>query len=62
MKVKELVENLLKLDQEKRIGRLSIHSSLMQDVKFEDTTCIDSNNWYDANNDKNELVYILHTW
>ena len=62
MKVKELIKDLLKLDQEKRIGRLSIHSSLMQDIIFEDTTRIDSNNWYDTANDKNELVYILHTW
>ncbi len=61
MTVKELIEQLSKLDQTKRIGRMTIHSNILRTIRVESTTKIMPDGWLSDNSEyENELTYVIY--
>lgn len=60
MLVKDLVEKLLDLDQDKKIGIMSIRYSKFKDDLEIELTKITKDNCFAANQSDNESVYFLY--
>ncbi len=60
MLVKDLVEKLLDLDQDKKIGTMSIRSSRFKDDLEIELTKITKENCFATNQSDNESVYFLY--
>ncbi len=60
MKVKDLVEKLLDLDQDKKIGTMSIRSSRFKDDLEIELAKITEENCFAANKSDNESVYFIY--